>query len=161
MVRLSRLADYAVLLLSHMAAERGRIHTALDLSAATRLPAPTVSKILAIVARHELLESIRGREGGYRLARAPEAISVEEIITAVDGPIALTVCVEHGPGVCEFEPFCPSHTNWQRINDAVRDALGRVRLADLAAPCPAFAAAFSLGTPALVAGSGQTTTPQG
>jgi len=136
MIRLSRLADYAVVLMSQAAREPAAVHNALSLAEATHLPAPTVSKILAMLARDGLLESSRGREGGYRLAHPANQISADAIIAAVDGPIALTVCVDHGHGAsqCEIEALCPSRANWQRINDAVRGALRQVMLADLAAP---------------------------
>ena len=137
MIRLSRLAEYAVLLMSHMAREPATTHTAIGMADATGLPVPTVSKILAMTSRYGLLDSIRGRDGGYRLARAPAAISVEDIIAAVDGPIALTVCIEQGPGCCELEHVCPSRTNWHRINQALRSALSGVTLAEMAAPAVA------------------------
>lgn len=85
---------------------------------------------------------MRGPGGGYRLARRPEKISVAEIIGVIDGPIALTRCIEHGPGYCELENLCPSRTGWHVINRAVRQAFERVSLADLltAAPLSADAA---------------------
>lgn len=137
MIRLSRLSDYAVLLMTHMARDADGVHNAHDLADATHLPAPTVSKILATLARENLLESLRGRQGGYRLLSGPEDVSVEAIIAAVDGPIALTLCVEQGPGSCDVEPFCPSANHWHRINSAIRRALSDVSLAELAAPPPA------------------------
>lgn len=136
MIRLSRLSDYAVVLMTHMARAGEDVHNAHDLSSLTRLPAPTVSKILAILSRAEILESLRGRQGGYRLLRSPADISVEDIITAVDGPIALTLCVEQGPTSCEVHQFCPSSVHWHRINAAIRGALAGVSLADLADPVP-------------------------
>ena len=136
MIRLSRFADYAVLLMSHMAREPKRVHAAVGMADNTRLPVPTVSKILATMARAGLLESIRGRDGGYQLAFHPRDITVEQIISAVDGPIALTVCLE-GHGVsCELEDICPSQPNWRRINDALRHALTGVSLAEIATPIP-------------------------
>ncbi|MCP4327123.1 MAG: SUF system Fe-S cluster assembly regulator [Alphaproteobacteria bacterium] len=136
MIRLSRLSDYAVLLMTQVARTADDIHTAHDLSDSTHLPAPTVSKILATLARANLLESVRGRQGGYRLAQDSCDITVEDIIAAVDGPIALTQCVEQGPGMCDVEAFCPSSTHWHRINEAIRRALGEVTLAELTAPAP-------------------------
>jgi FeS assembly SUF system regulator len=112
-------------------------HNAFDLAAATGLPAPTVSKLLAALARAGVLTSQRGAKGGYRLARAPEAISAADIVSAVDGPIALTVCIEHGAGACDVESLCPTRSGWRRINDAVRDAMKSVSLAELAFSVPA------------------------
>lgn len=134
MIRLSRLTDYGVVLTSYMAADAERCHNAFDLAAATGLPAPTVSKILATLTRAGLLVSHRGAKGGYQLARSPRKISAADIVRALDGPVALTLCIEHGDGACEVESFCPSRRSWRRINDAVRQALEGVSLADMAFP---------------------------
>ena len=137
MIRLSRLADYGVVLACQMAVKADHCHNAFDLAAATGLPAPTVSKLLAALARAGVLVSQRGAKGGYRLARAPEAITAADIVSAVDGPIALTVCIEHGSGACDVESLCPTRSGWRRINDAVRDAMKSVSLAELAFSVPA------------------------
>lgn len=134
MIRLSRLTDYGVVLTSYMAGNIDRCHNAFDLAAATGLPAPTVSKILATLTRAGLLISHRGAKGGYQLARNPEAISAADIVSALDGPVALTLCIEHGDGACDVETMCPSRQSWRRINDAVRQALEGVSLAEMAFP---------------------------
>jgi FeS assembly SUF system regulator len=131
------LADYGVVLACQMAVKADGCHNAYDLAAATGLPAPTVSKLLAALARAGVLVSQRGAKGGYRLARAPEAITAADIVSAVDGPIALTVCIEHGAGACDVESLCPTRSGWRRINDAVRDAMKSVSLAELAFSVPA------------------------
>jgi len=136
MIRLSRLADYAVLLMSHMAREPGKVHAAGVMAGSTRLPVPTVSKILTTMARAGFVVSIRGRDGGYRLAFPPGEITVEQIISAVDGPIALTVCLEAHGASCELESVCPSQPNWRRINDALQQALAGVSLAEISTPGP-------------------------
>jgi FeS assembly SUF system regulator len=133
-MRLSRLADYGVLLMSHIARQPERVCTSVSLSEGARLPIPTVSKLLAKLVRAGLLQSIRGRDGGYLLALQPKDITVEAIITAVDGPIALTVCLESGEGACDLEGVCPSQPNWRRINDALRRALSDVSLLDISTP---------------------------
>lgn len=137
MIRLSRLADYGVVLACQMAVKADCCHNAFDLAAATGLPAPTVSKLLAALARAGVLVSQRGAKGGYRLARPPAAITAADIVSAVDGPIALTVCIEHGAGACDVESLCPTRSGWRRINDAVRDAMKSVSLAELAFAVPA------------------------
>lgn len=136
MIRLSRLADYGVVLACQMAARIDAYHNAFDLAAATGLPAPTVSKLLAAMARSGILESHRGAKGGYRLARQPSEITAADIVCSVDGPIALTVCIEHGSGACDVESLCPTRRGWRRINDAIRDAMKGVTLAELAFPPP-------------------------
>lgn len=145
MIRLSRMADYALVLMSRMASDQEAVHNALGMSGATGLPTPTVSKVLATLARHGLLSSVRGAKGGYRLASSPEDVSVAEIIGAIDGPIALTQCIEHAPGVCDIETLCPCRAPWQVINDVVRRSLEGVSLAELAAPMSSLLAFASRG----------------
>ena len=132
MIRLSRLTDYGIVLMAHLAGyESGSTHNARDLAADTQLPSPAVSKILKTLARADLLDSQRGSKGGYSLARRPEEISVREMITALEGPFGLTECTVH-PGACVQEASCHVREPWQQINQVVRDALSRVTLADLA-----------------------------
>ncbi len=134
MIRLSRMADYAVVLMTCLPENRGSSKSASDLACETRLPLPTVSRILKKLAQRDLLESTRGANGGYRLARLQCDITVVDIIAAVDGPIALTNCVEDGPGDCGIETFCPLRSHWQLINSAISHALRQVTLADLISP---------------------------
>jgi len=134
MIRVSRLTDYGLMLLVHIAAHPGRpMHTARDLASETELPLPTVSKLLKALARAGILTSHRGVAGGYGLARAARETTVADIVTALDGPIALTLCTE-GAGRCDFEDACPAHSKWQALNDAIRGAFESVTLADMAAP---------------------------
>ncbi len=138
MIRLSRLADYGVVLMTHIAQSDARLHTAHAAAQAARIPEPTVSKILKALSRQGLLDSHRGAGGGYSLAREPAAIRVTEIITAVDGPIALTSCLDSAGTACTLETFCPTRTNWHKINDAIRRALDEISLADMMNPFAAF-----------------------
>lgn len=137
MIRLSKLADYGIVILTHMARDPARQHNATEIAAATHVPQPMASKILKSLARAEILSSQRGAWGGYGLARPPEAISVAEIIAALDGPIALTACITDGPGECGLELLCPARANWQRINDAIRGALDGIRLSEMVGTVPA------------------------
>jgi FeS assembly SUF system regulator len=134
MLRMTKQADYGIVLLTHMAGAPERRYTAPELAAESRLPAPTVSKILKQLAREGLLNSHRGAKGGYSLAREPKEISVVEMITALDGPIAFTECIEDVPGVCSQESVCNLRGHWQVINDAVRGALEKISLAELTGP---------------------------
>jgi FeS assembly SUF system regulator len=133
MIRLSRLADYAVLLMSRMATAPDAVHNAVDLAQGTGVPTPTVSKLLATLTRASLLTSVRGAKGGYTLAQQARAITVAQIIAAIDGPIAITSCLEH-PGSCGVETLCSSRAGWATINRAISNALEGVTLADLNAP---------------------------
>jgi FeS assembly SUF system regulator len=134
MLRLSRLADYGVVLMSQMASSHDHLHNAQTMADATQLPLPTVSKVLSVLARAGLLTAIRGAKGGFKLARSASQISVAEIISALDGPVALTQCIERGPGSCEVEGICSTRRGWQTINGAVQRALEGVSLAELVKP---------------------------
>jgi FeS assembly SUF system regulator len=134
MIRLSRLADYGVVLMTHIASAQPVPHSAQSVARATAIPLPTASKLLSSLASAGLLTAMRGVKGGYRLARRPEEISVADIVGAIDGPIALTHCIERGPGHCELEALCPSRTGWEVLNRSVRRAFEDVSLAHLLAP---------------------------
>lgn len=131
MLRLTKLTDYGILLMTHMASSDQGLHTAAELSAATRVPLPTVSKILQMLLHHDLLVSVRGARGGYQLARPASRVSVREIINAFEGSIALTECSLEEQE-CEQSKFCATINNWKRINDAVSQALDAISLADMA-----------------------------
>ncbi len=131
MIRITRLSDYGIVLLSHLAVQPTRLYTAPDLASEARLPAPMVSKILKKLARSGLLASHRGAHGGYNLARPAADITVAEIITALEGRIAVTECIEDA---CGNQAFCPVESNWQRINRAIQDALTGITLAEMSRP---------------------------
>lgn len=134
MIRISRLTDYGIVLLSHMAAAPDAVHTATELAAETHLPLPTVSKLLRLLTKTGLLQSQRGVNGGYGLARPPERITVSSAVAALEGPIALTTCTSAMPSDCSHEPICPVRGHLNLINLAIRQALDSVTLADLSRP---------------------------
>ena len=134
MIRLSKLTDYGIVLMTRFAVD-GAVHTARELADDTGVPLPTVSKILKALAREELLGSHRGVKGGYNLARAAQEISVAQIISVFE-PIAMTECTSMGPSLCELEPTCPVRGNWQKIGLAIRNALADLTLADMTSPLP-------------------------
>jgi len=133
MIRITKQTDYGIVLLTHMAAHPDRHFNAPDLAAEARLPLPMVSKILKLLVREGILCSQRGVKGGYSLAREAEAISMAEIIGALEGPIAITECIDEG-GLCSHERVCGVRSNWQRINDALLAALTGITLAEMAQP---------------------------
>lgn len=133
MLRLSKLTDYGMVLMADLADTPDATRNAAEIAADTRIATPTVRKLLKLLAQAGLVESARGANGGYRLAGAAEAISVTQIITALEGPIGLTECSLH-KGRCGIESDCRLRGNWQVINNAVRDALAGVTLADMAKP---------------------------
>jgi len=132
-VRLSSLADYAVVMMGAAARHcGGRRTSAAELAAETGIPAPTAQKLVSLLTRAGLLKAVRGAGGGIKLARPSAAISLAQIIEAVEGPIAMTACVEAGRHDCGLEGSCQIRPHWSALNDAVRGALGSVSLATLA-----------------------------
>ena len=136
MLRISKLTDYGVVLATHLAAPReGDTLAVSDLARETGIPQPTVSKVLKQLSRAGVVEGQRGAQGGYRLARTADQITIAEVIAAVEGPIGVTECATDDElGTCELETRCDVRTNWQRINRAVSDALEGIRLSDMVLP---------------------------
>jgi len=133
MLRISKLTDYATVLLAALAYRPDECVPASRLAELTRLEPPTVAKVLKTLARSGLVSSIRGVNGGYRLAEPPEAISIAGIVSAMEGPIALTECGLES-GLCSHESDCSLRGNWQKIGQTVENALAGLSLADLAEP---------------------------
>lgn len=135
MIRLSRLADYGLLLMTQIArSEPAVLRNAHSLAFEAGLPLPTVSKILKELLHSGLLISHRGTKGGYCLSRDARRITVAEIVVVFEGEIAITECSHARSGVCGLEPMCPIRTNMQIISHAVRGALEQVMLSDLIEP---------------------------
>jgi FeS assembly SUF system regulator len=139
MFKLSKLTDYAVVVLVKLAHDDA-VHTAPGIAATTGIPEPTVAKVLKILAGRELVASQRGARGGYRLNRPLRSIPVADVITAIDGPIALTACVEGGD--CTSHRLCPMHGRWDPVNAAIQAALNGITLADMERNLPRIMRAF-------------------
>lgn len=135
MLRVTKLTDYATLVLTVLAARPADVLSAPELAEQAGLEAPTVAKVLKPLAQAGLVEGFRGANGGYRLARAAEAISLVEIVEAMEGPLGMTECSLHD-GHCGLETSCGVRANWRRINDVVADALRAITLAEMVAPAP-------------------------
>ena len=134
MFRVSKLTDYGMVVMAALARRPERVRAAAEIATETGIAQPTVSKILKTLTRESLVDSFRGVNGGYRIAADPKTLSVASIITALEGPIALTECSSAGSDGCEQVDACSIRGNWQAINDAVRDALENVTLAQFAQP---------------------------
>ena len=132
MLRISKMTDYAILAMVELARDGG-ILSAQRLAERTQVETPTVSKVLKLLASAGLVTSSRGANGGYKVARRAGEINVAEIISAIEGPIAMTECsVEQG--LCSVEHNCSMRSNWQRISVAVARALQEVSLAEMTMP---------------------------
>jgi len=131
MLRLTKLTDYGILLMTHMASSEQPRFSAAELAEATHIPLPTVSKILQMLLHEGMLDSIRGAKGGYELTRPSTQINVCDVINVFEGSIALTECNLDDGGDCDQHDVCSTSNNWKRINQAVRQALGDISLADM------------------------------
>ncbi len=132
-MKLSRLTDYAVILLTKLSFANDEPASAARLSEDLMLPQPTVSKLLKMLTKADLLTAQRGAAGGYRLSRGAGDISIGDVIAAIEGPLALTACIdEREEDVCGVQSFCGMRGNWAVVNTAVSEALNRVTLADMA-----------------------------
>jgi FeS assembly SUF system regulator len=149
MFRMSKMTDYGLVLLTELAQEEGSTRTARELAEATRVPLPSVSKVLKGLQGAGLLVSHRGSLGGYGLARPAAAIPLTLVITTLEGPVGITECVQH-TGIepsCELESVCRVRGHWRIINQAIHDALGRLTVADLCAPTPRVERLVGLNAP--------------
>ena len=133
MIILSKLADYGVIAATHLAAFPDRHVTASTIATETRLPQATVAKVLKALAHAGLVTAARGASGGYRLARDAAAISVAEVVAAIDGDIGLTQCSVHVEE-CARTTYCPTRPHWAAINRAVGEALSAISLDAMLTP---------------------------
>lgn len=133
MIRLSKLTDYATVILSFIAQDDSRVFSAMEIASATGIAAPTVSKLLKLLVNAKVLTSTRGAKGGYTLAKQAQHISLVSVISAVEGPIALTECSISEKN-CTQASGCHIHGNWQIINRTIHNALAGVSLADMLKP---------------------------
>jgi len=137
MIRMSKNADYGLVLLTQFLrhGEHRENLSARQLSEETGLPLPMVSKVLKVLTKEGLLLSHRGASGGYSLSRRASEITVAEVLSAMEGPIAMTECLET-EGDCQQQEVCPVRTNWERINFAVKNVLDAISLEDMLDPLP-------------------------
>jgi FeS assembly SUF system regulator len=135
MLRITKLTDYATVVLTTLAFEPERVHSAAEVAERSRLELPTVSKVLKPLAHAGLVTPFRGANGGYRLARAPSQISLIEIVEAIEGRIGMTECSgEHSH--CEHQPHCGVKSHWRRINDVISHTLRGMSLAEMLPAAP-------------------------
>ncbi|MFB1479470.1 SUF system Fe-S cluster assembly regulator [Corallococcus sp. RDP092CA] len=154
MLRMSKMTDYGIVLMTELARADGETRTTRELAARTRVSLPSASKVLKGLLQAGLVVSHRGASGGYGLSRPAESISLAELVTALEGPVSLTECGQHQgspAGPCELESVCQVRSHWRLINQAIQEALGKLTLADLRAPAPRIPERLvGLGLPASV-----------
>ncbi len=130
MFKVNKLTDYATVVLIDMASS-AEIRPTQAISDKTGIPLPTVAKLMKNLVRAGLVQSHRGVHGGYSLSRPADSVTVADVIEAVEGPIAITACVETSDEQCCYESLCPVQGKWNRVNSAVTDALRDVTLAEM------------------------------
>ena len=130
-MKISRLADYAVLICCHLAAQKECLCNVTTLAEKTNLGQATVSKVMKTLSKANIVTSCRGVNGGYALAEPPYAISVCDIVEAIDGPIALTNCLSENHHTCDASEQCHMHPQWHKLNIAVRRAFKDLALSDV------------------------------
>ncbi len=134
MIKISKLTDYAILVLSTLAQTQGQLLTTSALSVSTRIPEPTVAKVLKHLTKQGIVQSTRGVHGGYMMARDPARITVHELIVALEGPISITSCANNDSDQCIVKDYCTVRGGWQKINDTITAALDELFLTDLVSP---------------------------
>jgi len=133
MLRVTKLTDYATLVLATLAAAPGRVHSAAELAELAGLELPTVSKVLKPLAHAGLVTGFRGASGGYKLARPAQDIPLIEIVEAIEGKLGLTECSgEHS--TCEDEPHCGTRGPWHQAHEVIAGALRGVSLDEMLSP---------------------------
>ena len=137
MLRINKLTDYSMVILVHIARQDSSL-TSRQISDESNIPLSTVSKVLKTLARNDILLSTRGATGGYSIAMPPNELSVNAIVTAMEGPLAITECCDSEHGTCSEEHGCPLKSHWNHINLAVKSALKSVTLQDLLSPIPRY-----------------------
>lgn len=134
MLRLTRLTDYAILILGALAMRPDERLSSHELAQRTQLGQPTVAKLTKMLVSANLIESSRGVNGGCVLLRQPEDISVADVVEAIEGPIALTACVVGAVDPCAVQNGCFMSGNWNKVNGAINEALSGVSLAEMFNP---------------------------
>jgi FeS assembly SUF system regulator len=129
MIKLSRMSDYAVIVLEALSRPDIDALSASQIAAVVKLPEPTVAKVLKQMATGGLVTSQRGVNGGYTIARKAEDISVFDIVSVIEGRLSLTACVEGGDEPCALEGACAMNGRWNVVNAAVRKAFTDISLA--------------------------------
>jgi FeS assembly SUF system regulator len=133
MLRISKLTDYATVIMSYLALTPKDVVSAAQIARAVHVSLPTVSKILKILCDGELVISFRGTGGGYQLARPTEKITVAEVVTAIEGKLAMTECCL-SEKLCAIDSLCSIKENWKVINKIILTALAGLTLQDMMRP---------------------------
>ena len=136
MIKFSKLTDYAVVILSTLQNSDKNLLSASTIALRSRLPEPTVSKVLKLLVRADIITSLRGSNGGYALQKSSNSITVYDIAAAIEGPVSLTACVDDSENACDLAHSCAVNGRWDGVNEAVKNALKSVTIANMITPNP-------------------------
>lgn len=131
MLKLSKLTDYAVVVLGYLASQAGKPVSAAQVSVGTKLPEPTVQKVLKLMASKKLITAQRGASGGYLLPLALNCISVYDVVHAIEGPLELAPCANDKASDCELARLFAPQQRWNKVNLAIKDTLDKIRVSEL------------------------------
>lgn len=132
MLKISKLADYAVVALAALMQSEEEMLSASCLAERGNLPEPTVSKVMKLLCKANIVKSIRGANGGYQFTKDPTQLAVSAIVTAIDGPISIAACCDdEDPDACDKINNCVTSGRWTSVNNAVKTALEEVKLPDM------------------------------
>ena len=134
MIKLNKITDYAVVILGLLSSRSPNKFSTSKISSDTGLSIPTVAKVCKLLNNANLIKAGRGAYGGYFCETKPSEISVALIVEAIDGPIAITACIEESEDLCDTQSICLLSGNWNKANNAILDALKSVSLSDLLNP---------------------------
>ena len=134
MIKLNKITDYAVVILGLLSSRNPNKFSTSKISSDTGLSIPTVAKVCKLLNNANLIQAGRGAHGGYFCETSPSDISVAVIVEAIDGPIAITACIEESDDLCDTQSICLLSGNWNKANNAILDALKSVSLNDLLNP---------------------------
>jgi Rrf2 family protein len=144
MLALTKRTEYALMALCHMARRPEALTSAREIAARHNVPLPLLMNVLKQLQQNELLESVRGARGGYRLARSPADINLAEVVAATERPVRLVACVgdeDRADGDsdaapeqvrCELECSCPIREPLRVVHRLFEQFVRRITLADLA-----------------------------
>jgi FeS assembly SUF system regulator len=130
MIRISRLADYGVVLMCEISSIQGHTHSANSLSKKTNMSESAIMKILKLLVKSRLLYSVRGPKGGYFATKDPKDINVLDVVSAIDGPVSVTICSNESHDTCEFKVSCIAKRGWGIINKSLQATLSGFSIAD-------------------------------
>jgi FeS assembly SUF system regulator len=151
MLKISKLADYAIIVVSFMAHKSQQILNAKQIAGDIHISLPTVSKVLKLLGAAQIVTSHRGTGGGYQLAHPANQITIAQIVAAIEGTLAMTECCS-SETLCALDAFCSIKENWKTINKIILNALGSLTLADMMTPLTAANPLTLKGIPITVQG---------